>query len=186
MDHVMRAFGLVVLAVQSVLAQAIRPPELSSDQRLAALAAATLNFDDALIKASEAVIGGLSIRIELSEQASKPAYFVQTIIASATHYITLDAAEGAVLDQRDGQYNRDAAPLQYLMERPCIGLVPAMQIAEAEYPDMKAYSCEAMVKGQDLIYEVRLAASGDRAKHVVLSASGEVLKAGPPPLPIVK
>lgn len=178
---------VVVLMLPSVFAQSSKPPAVSSDQRLAALAAAKLNFDDALLKASESVIGGLNFRIELTVSEGKPVYAVQLLVGDPTHHIMLDAADGALLDQHDGaSFNRDGAPLRYLHDRPNIGLVAAMQVAEAEYPDMKAYSCEVMVKGQELQYEVRMVADGDRAKHLMISAQGQLLKAGPPPLPIAK
>jgi hypothetical protein len=149
-------------------------------ERLAALDAAKVTFDDALSKCLDQVVNGLPYRIELSTLDGKPVYLVTMLVGDPDHFITLSAADGTIVEQRDGNFNRYGTVLRIRLAEPNIGLVQAMQLAEAEFSGFRAYFSEATVKGSVIQFTVRLA-SNVEIKHVTLTPEGDFISAGPPP-----
>jgi hypothetical protein len=156
------------------------PHAPSIPERLAALEASKVTFDDALSKCLDQVVNGLPYRIELSTHERKPVYLVTMLVGDPDHFITLSATDGSIVEQRDGNFNRYGTVLRIRLAEPNIGLVQAMQLAEAEFVGFRAYFSEATVKGSTIQFTVRLA-SKDEIKHVVLTPEGDFISAGPPP-----
>lgn len=178
-------FVIATLGFSFVVAAAIAGTNPSSraptiPERLAALDASKVTFDDALSKCLDQVVNGLPYRVELSTREDKPVYVVTMLVGDPDHFITLSAADGSIVEQRDGNFNRHGTVLRIRLGEPNIGLVQAMQLAEAQFEGFRAYFSEATVKGNVIQFTVRLA-SNNEIKHVVLSPEGEFISAGAPP-----
>lgn len=150
-------------------------------ERVAALDASKVTFDDALSKSLDHVVNGLPYRIELTTRESKPVYDIIMLVGDPSHHMTLSAADGTLIEQYDTSFNKHGTVLRIRLAEPNIGLVQAMQLAEATFPTYRAYSSEAVVKGQDVTFEVRMTDKVN-TKHVTFSLAGDMLSQGPPPL----
>lgn len=179
------AAAIVAVASLSALAQSSPHATLTVPQRNAALDAVKVPFDDALIHAQDNVVNGLAYRIEVTTRDDKPVHLLHMLVGDPTHVMTLDAATGAVVEQHDESFNKYGTVIRIRLAEPNVGLGQAIQLAEAESPGFRAYSCEAVVKGNQIFFEVRLV-SKEETRIVTLSQIGKVTNAGPPPAPIKK
>lgn len=172
------ALTLVVVLVPAS-AQSKRAHGPTNAERIAALDASKVTFDDALAKSLDQVVNGLPHRIELSTLDGKPVYYVTLLVGDPDHFLTIDAVSGTIIEQKDGAFNRHGTVIRIRLGEPNIGLVQAMQLAEAQFDGFRAYFSEATVKGSAIQFTVRMA-SKDETKIVMLTPEGEFLSAGPP------
>ncbi|MBL8745731.1 MAG: PepSY domain-containing protein [Phycisphaerae bacterium] len=177
------ALLLLVTALGPAAAQSSfnRPVVPTNAERIAALDASKITFDDALTNALDHVINGLPYRIELTTKDSKPVYNIVMLVGDPSHHMTLDATDAGVIERHDGAFNRNGTVLRIRLAEPNVGLVQAMQLAEAEYDGFRAYSSEAIVKGDQVQFEVRMV-DPVSTKYVTLSLAGDILSAGAPPM----
>lgn len=176
------ALALTPVIAQSSLKKAVAP---SNSERLAALDASKVTFDDALFKSLDRVVNGFPYRIELTTLGAKPVYDITMLVGDPVHHMTLSAVDGSVIAQTDGSFNKHGTVLRIRLGEPNVGLVQAMQLAEATLEGFRAYSSEAIVRGNEVHFEVRLVSKAE-TKHVTISLPGDILTAGPPPLMPVK